>query len=219
MPNTKPPAGDAAIAKPTRMQRNQTHGISESIRPFPSHSVLPVIYLLYCLNPTPTPARKHIMPTRNEADGFLMRNKERNGKGTPGRAASPPTTMPDPPPSMQCTHHTNFCWSAVEACPPDVGGFGVDWYLPPECFVPRRISTSFYVGWPALRLLGPAGKPKRADVPPPDATHQNEIELDSNAQPAHHTLPRTTSDGTSKPAPEHVLTFPLGTALPVWREV
>ena len=86
----------------------------------------------------------------------------------------------------------------------------VDWYLPPEFFVPRRISTSFYVGWPAPAfVLGPAGKPKRADVPPPDATHQNVIEL--NAQPARHTLPRTTTDaGTSKPAPEHVLTFPLG---------
>ena len=140
------PGGDATIAKPTRMQKNQTHGITESIRPFPSHCSSPRHLFVVLFESDLDPGKEH-MPT--QTSGWVFDAKPRNGKGTPGRAASPPTTMPDPPPSMQCTHHTSFVGRRLRPGPPTSVGSVLIGISAAECFVPRRISTSFYVGWPA----------------------------------------------------------------------
>ena len=116
----KPGAGDAAIAKPTRMQRNQTHG--QTNRSVPSHRIA-----LHCSSPRhlfivlfdSDPARKHIMPTRNEADGFLMRNQ---GTVKELPVELPPRPQQCPIPRRVCNAPTTpVCWSAVEAWSPDVG--------------------------------------------------------------------------------------------------
>ena len=195
MPTQKPGGGTQQQSQ-NQHEYKETKRTGQPNRSVPSHriAVLPVICLLHCLNPTPG-KEAHAKNNTNERMGFWCETRE--GKEFPVERASPPTIMPEPPPSLRCTHHAGFVGRRLRPAPRRVGG------------IYRRTSPVELVPVPTYE---PAGLHRRESknaptcLRPTRRTKTKSTRL--HAQPAPRGRGCAHRHRWSQPAPEHVLTFP-----------